>query len=138
MSRETMQRFYDEVVSQGRFEVADELAAPDLVEHETQTGEPGTVEDVKEFFTEFRQAFPDLQVKVEQIFEDGDTCVARVRFLGTQEGEFQGIPPSGKRIDIESIDIVRFEDGKAAEHWGVTDQLRMMQQLGVIPEEARA
>jgi steroid delta-isomerase-like uncharacterized protein len=139
MSRETMQRFYEGVVNEGRLELVDELTKPDVIDHETMDGKPTSgPEPVKEFFAEFRQGFPDLRATVEDMLEDGDQVVARVRFTGTQEGEFMGIPATGKRIDIETIDVVRFEDGLAAEHWGVTDQLRMMQQLGVIPEEARA
>jgi predicted ester cyclase len=53
-------------------------------------------------------------------------------------GEFLGIPPTGKRIEVEAIDIVRMRDGQAVEHWGVTDTIAMMQQLGAIPEQAPA
>jgi predicted ester cyclase len=67
--------------------------------------------------------------------QSGDKAVVRVRITGTHEGEFMGVPPTGKRIDVQGIDIVRFgDDGKAVEHWGVTDAMTMMQQLGAVPE----
>jgi len=69
---------------------------------------------------------------------EGDRIVARVRFTGTHDGDFIGIPASGKKIDMETIDIVRVADSKAAEHWGVTDNMKLMQQIGAVPEEAPA
>jgi predicted ester cyclase len=61
--------------------------------------------------------------------------VARARATGTHQSEFMGIPATGKSIDVQLVDIIRFDaDGKAIEHWGVFDALKMMQQLGVIPD----
>lgn len=86
----------------------------------------------------FRDGFPDLRATVEDALEEGDRVAARVRFIGTHEGEFMGVPPSGNKVDIEMIDIVRIVDGKASEHWGVTDHMALMQQIGAIPQEAPA
>ena len=64
----------------------------------------------------------------------GDKAVARLQVSGTHQGEFMGIPATGKSASVNLIDITRFgDDGLAREHWGVVDQLAMMQQLGVIP-----
>ena len=83
----------------------------------------------------YRAAFPDLKMDPEDIIASGDKVVARVRATGTQDGEFMGLPPSGKRIDVQLMDIIRFgDDGLAHEHWGVFDAMTMMQQLGVVPE----
>ena len=80
-------------------------------------------------------AFPDLRMEPEDVLASGDKVVARTRGTGTHRGEFMGIPASGKSIDVELIDIMRFgEDGLVTEHWGVFDALTMMQQLGAIPE----
>jgi len=68
------------------------------------------------------------------VLSSGDKVVARVRATGTHQGEFMGIPASGKSFDVQLIDIIRFDDdGLAHEHWGVFDALAMMQQLGAIP-----
>lgn len=64
----------------------------------------------------------------------GDKAVARVRLTGTHKGPFMGMPASGKAVDVHLVDIIRFgDDGRAREHWGVVDQLTMLQQLGAIP-----
>ena len=71
---------------------------------------------------------------VQDVIASGDKAVARLRISGTHQGEFMGIPATGKSVSVNLIDITRFgDDGLAREHWGVVDQLAMMQQLGVIP-----
>ncbi len=83
----------------------------------------------------FGAAFSDLRLDAEDVIVSGDRAVARVRITGTNDGEFLGMPATGKPVDFQAVDIVRFNDeGVAAEHWGVTDTMTMMQQLGVVPE----
>ena len=79
-------------------------------------------------------AFPDIQMNVEDMIAEADKVVARVSVSGTHQGEFMGIDPTGNRVAITGIDILRIADGKIVEHWGNFDDLGMMQQLGVIPE----
>jgi predicted ester cyclase len=82
----------------------------------------------------YRAAFPDLRMDAEDVLASGDKTVARVRATGTHRGELMGIPPTGKRVDVELIDIMQFDDaGSVSEHWGVIDTMSMMQQLGVVP-----
>jgi steroid delta-isomerase-like uncharacterized protein len=133
-----MRRFYDEVLSGGNLDAVAELCSEDIVDHEAPPELPQGVEGVKAFVQMFRTAFPDLKVTIEDAFESGDRAVSRTRWTGTHQGEFMGIPASGKAIDIEPIDIIRVADGKCAEHWGTTDNLALMQQIGAIPEEALA
>ncbi len=93
-----------------------------------------TREGVTAFFRMFIAAFPDLRMTAEDVIAGGDKVVARVRVAGTHKGAFMGMPPTGRRIDVQFIDIIRFgDDGLAREHWGVFDQLGMLQQLGAIP-----
>jgi len=116
-----------------------ELLAEDFTEHEEFPGLPPTRDGVRQFFETTLAAFPDLRFEPQDVFAGGDRGIGRVRWKGTHRGEFMGIPPTGRQIDVQVIDIVRFgPDGKAVEHWGVTDSLAMMQQLGVVPEGAPA
>ncbi|HUP74947.1 MAG TPA: ester cyclase [Acidimicrobiales bacterium] len=130
----TLGRFY-ELVNAGDIDGFGELLADDFVEHEQIPGLTPTKEGVKDFFRMQLAAFPDLHHHVEDLLASGDKAVARVRFTGTHQGDFMGIPPTGKRVDVALIDIVRFgDDGLAADHWGVFDAMAMMQQLGVVPD----
>jgi predicted ester cyclase len=75
-----------------------------------------------------------MRMEVQDIVASGDKVVARVRYTGTNRGDFMGAPASGKRVDVQLVDIFRFgDDGLGHEHWGVMDQLTMMQQLGLAP-----
>jgi predicted ester cyclase len=83
----------------------------------------------------YRAAFPDLRMEAQDVLASGDKVVARVRATGTHQGEFMGMPATGKSIHVQLIDIIRFgDDGLAREHWGVFDALAMMQQLVATPE----
>jgi steroid delta-isomerase-like uncharacterized protein len=127
------QSFYDDVFNAGKLEKLDELLADDFVEHEVFPGLRPDREGVKQFFQLTRSAFPDVRVTAEFMVGEGDLVATHAKFEGTHQGEFAGIPATGKRISVELIDIVKFRDGRAIEHWGITDQLSMMQQLGVVP-----
>jgi len=134
--KDLMKRFYDEILNQGNLDRIPELCTEDMVDHEAPPGMPEGLEGVKTFIETFRTGFPDIQVEVESAVEEGDMVAARCRVTGTHEGEFLGVPPSHNRIDIEWIDMVRVEGDKCAEHWGVSDNLAMMQQIGAVPETA--
>ncbi|HVW19408.1 MAG TPA: ester cyclase [Solirubrobacteraceae bacterium] len=130
----TMRRVY-ELISAGDLDGFGELLAEDLVEHEETPGLAPTKAGVLEFFGMYRAAFPDLRMTPEDVLASGDKVVARVRATGTNQGAFMGMPPTGRAVDVQLIDIIRFgDDGLAHEHWGVFDALAMMQQLGVVPE----
>jgi steroid delta-isomerase-like uncharacterized protein len=127
-------RFYEEFLSNGNLAVVDEVVDPDVVSHSPfPDQEPGAV-GLKKAIKHFRQAFPDLHAKAEDIIAEGDKVVGRFTVTATQHGEFMGIPASGNTITYEEIVIVRFKDGKIVEHWAVADALAMMQQLGAIPQ----
>jgi len=131
-----IRRFYDEVIAGGQLNLIDELATEGIIDHEEGLpGQPSGREGVKFFVNAFRTGFPDISAKVvEPTLADGDLEAGRVVLTGTHEGEFMGVPATGKTVEFESLDIIRLEDGKVAEHWGVTDAATLMQQIGAIPE----
>jgi len=129
----TMRRMYERL-SAGDIDGFGDCVADDFVEHDKVPGFEATKDGVKQMFHMYRAAFPDLRMEPEDVIASGDKVVARVRATGTQQGEFMGMPASGKSVDVELIDIARFgDDGLVREHWGVFDALGMMQQLGAIP-----
>ena len=139
MSRNTdlAHRFYEDVMVGGDLGALDEILTPNFVDHEE--GPPGTpdgIDGVKAFVTMFREAFPDMQVSIEDVMEDGDRVAVRATMTGTHDGELMGVPPSGNRVRLEMIDIVRIEDGRCAEHWGAADNLSLMQQIGAVQAPA--
>ena len=131
-----IKRFYEDVLSGGQLDLLDELTTEDLVDHEEGLpGQPSGREGVKFFISAMREAFPDIRVKaIEPTVVDGEIEAARVVLTGTHKGELMGVTPTDKTVEIESIDFIRIDDGKVAEHWGLTDTMSLMQQLGALPE----
>ena len=134
---ELIRRFYDEVLGGGNVDLVDELSTDEMIDHEEGIpGQPSGKEGVKFFVTTMREAFPDIKAEIGPSLEAGDLASAEVTLTGTQKGEFMGASPSDKSFEVESIDIVRIEDGRCAEHWGVTDVMSLMQQIGAVPAAA--
>ena len=129
----TMRSAYERI-SAGAVAGFGDLVAEDFVEHEGMPGLPSTKEGTLEFFRLLSAAFPDLRMDVEDLIASEDKAVARVRFTATHQGEFMGVPPTGASVDVQLIDIMRFDDaGLVCEHWGVTDMLSLMEQIGAVP-----
>lgn len=130
----TIRRMY-EAINAGDIDGFGDMLADDFVEHEEIPGLAPTKEGVMAFFRMYRAAFPDLRMSPQDVIASGDKVVARARATGTHRGDFMGMPPTGKSVDVQLVDIIRYgDDGLAREHWGVFDQMAMMQQLGAIPE----
>jgi steroid delta-isomerase-like uncharacterized protein len=122
-----------EAFNAGDLRTLDALLADAFVEHEDTPGIPPTKEGLKQFVSMLRRAFPDALFQVADIAAEGDKVWARVVVTGTQRGEYFGIPPTGKSIRIEVFDICRIARNQIVEHWGLSDQMGLMRQLGVLP-----
>ena len=126
-------RLFGEGINEGNLSVADELVAPDFINHNPARGATPDREGLKQYVTMLRSAFPDLHGTIEDQIAEGDKVVLRMTFRGTHRGKLMGIPPTGKELAVIAIGIFRFAGGKIVERWAITDELGMMQQLGVIP-----
>jgi predicted ester cyclase len=130
-----MTRFYEEILVGGNLDLIDEMVDDGMVDHEQGfPGQPQGKAGVPFYVKAIRKAFPDLEAKVGQSLEAGDVAAAETTLTGTHDGELMGVPPTGKRVSFDTIDIIKVKDGKVVEHWGVTDAMGLMQQLGAIPE----
>ena len=126
-----IRRVIEEAYSRGDLSVVDEVAAKDLVIHVPSQEIHGR-EGAKQYVTMLRAAFPDLQFTIEDQIAEGDMVVTRWTARGTQTGQFQSIPATGKQIRLMGTDIDRMIDGKVVECWAHVDELGLMQQLGAI------
>ena len=121
------QRFAD-AISAGDVERLDEIVADDYVQH--NPGAPQGRDGLKSYFASIIKAFPDGKATVEDVITDGETLVGRFKHTGTHTGEFMGIGATNRRAEIRTIDIWRVRDNKLSEHWGETNALDLMRQLG--------
>jgi steroid delta-isomerase-like uncharacterized protein len=138
-NKTVVRRLFDELWNKGNLSVADELFTPNYNHHDTSTPDVGRGPDSeKKRATLYRTAFPDLRLMIEDIIAEGETVVARWSCRGTHKGDLNGIAPTGKQFTISGVSIARFSGGKMAEGWINWDALGLMQQLGVVPEPAKA
>lgn len=129
-----MRRFNEEYIAKLDPKAFDEIIAPDFHNHSTPEGVPSGPDGVRAYFEMLHAAFPDLTVEIYDLIAEGDKVMTRKAFHGTHQGPLMGIPPTGKRVVINVIDVVVIRDGRLSEHWNVVDQLGMLQQLGVGPQ----
>lgn len=122
---------FAEALNTKNVDLFDTFIAPDYINHNPAVA-PGLA-GVKAFFSSWLAAFPDTRVVVEDTLASGDSVVGRYTYTATHTGAFLGIPPTGNRITMRSIDIWRVRDGKFVEHWDELNLLEVFQQLGVIP-----
>jgi steroid delta-isomerase-like uncharacterized protein len=122
-----------EIFNEGNVGLIDELYASDFVNRTTPPGVAPTRDGFKQFARALRAAFPDIHYTIDDSIEAGDKFISRLTASGTMRGDFAGMPATGKHATWTEIHIVRTANGQVVEHWGLTDQLGMMVQLGVIP-----
>jgi steroid delta-isomerase-like uncharacterized protein len=132
-------RVADEGFSKGNVDAFDELVAEDFVNHDPAVPPdlPPGREGLKALARFYRSAFPDTQLTIEDQIAEGDKVVSRYTVRGTHQGDFAGVPPTGKQVTVTGITIDRIEGGKIVESWNEFGQLSLLQQLGVVPEQAR-
>lgn len=118
-----------ELWSKGNLAAADELYSPDFVCHFVVGPEWRGVQGIKDVVARHRRSFPNWNEKVEDIVAEGDRVVIRFTSTGTQEGEFEGIAPTGKKVKIVEVAIFRLAHGKIVEQWGVPDLQGLLAQL---------
>ena len=125
------QEMYDAIAGGRDIDSAiEKYVAPDFVEHEPTPGlEASGADAPREMFKMMHAAFPDFDIDVHEVLQDGDKVVVRCTMAGTHEGEFMGIPATGNRFAVDVIDILQFRDDKMTAHWGVMDMAAMMEQL---------
>jgi steroid delta-isomerase-like uncharacterized protein len=125
-------RFIEEVWNRGNVDLCDELFTPDATSPSAPQLPPGP-EGVKAVVRMFRTAFPDFYMTIEDILAEDDLVVARFVEGGTHQGEFMGIPATGRRTEFTEIAIVRLRDGRLVETRWEVDMLGLLQQLGAVP-----
>jgi predicted ester cyclase len=123
-------RVPEEINSERRLDLIDEVFAEDAVEHGGMEDVKGR-EALKAMFKMYHDAYDDARFTVEDIFAEGDRVAMRVRIRAKHTGEFFGIAPTNKSVDFTALVISRIEDGMIAERWALTDAVTMLRQLDV-------
>jgi steroid delta-isomerase-like uncharacterized protein len=124
-----------ESLSERNPDLIEEFYPPDLVWHAPDQDIRG-YEEARQYVSTFFDAFPDINITVEDVIAEGDQAVTRYTIRGTHRGETEEFgPPTGRQMEVEGITIHRIEGGKIVEEWERYDNLSVMQQLGLVPEQ---
>lgn len=127
-----LRRYIEVVWDQQNPAAVDQFLAANYQRYLSPTSTPLTRTGQKHLLTGFRAAFPDIQITVEEIVAEGDRIAFRSTMRGTHQGEFRGIAPTGKRVTVGLLDLIRIENGQFVEQWGGPDLLDLLQQLGAV------
>ncbi len=140
-AKQLVSRFVEELWNGRQLDVADAIFAANSVTHQLRSGVPADAVPrgprvIKEHIAGWLSSFPDLRFTVEQMLSEGDRVVTQLLMDGTQQGQWMGIPATGKKLQIRMFTIHRIAEGKIAEDWVLVESLGVFQQLGVVPDTA--
>ena len=130
-NKEAVLRFIEQVENRHNLDALDEIFSPNFIDHSSMTNTPG-LDGTKEFFKMMFEAFPDMHFRVSQQLAEDDRVMTYKVFHGTHMGHFMGIPPTGKQVSTDTIDIFTVIHGKITEHWTVSDMLSLFLQLDAL------
>jgi predicted ester cyclase len=126
-------RTWEEIITSGDPAALPEVMHPDCVDHSARPGEPHGIEGITRTMRWLHSVFSDLKFDIHHVIGDDDTVAVHCTLTGRHTGELMGIPPTDRPVATPMVHILRFRDGKAAEHWAVHADLATMRQLGVLP-----
>jgi len=129
-----VRRFAEEILNDKKFDRADQILVQDYIDHAAIPGQgPGLEEAKRTKWAMWVAAVPELRVRTDDLFAEGDRVAVRWTAEGTHQGELMGVPPTGKQFQFTGLSIFRIDEGKIAEQWEGWDKLDLMRQLGVVP-----
>jgi steroid delta-isomerase-like uncharacterized protein len=132
-NKDLIRRVWDEIFNKGNFDAVEDCFAPDAAFPSAQPGISPDLEGFKQTVSSYRAAFPDLCIKFEDQVANGAKVASRVSITGTHRGALGKLAATGKEIAIDGINLIEVRDGKIVTVWGMSDQLRMMRQIGAVP-----
>jgi steroid delta-isomerase-like uncharacterized protein len=133
LNKDLVRRSVDEFYNKDNPDAADDFYAADFVSHDPAGFKQGGVAQLKQLMTSIYVAFPDFHLDIDELIAEEDRVVKRFTIHCTHQGEFLGVPPTGKLITFSGTDTYRVVDGKFVEEWANIDWLGFMQQLGAVP-----
>jgi len=129
-----VRRFYKEVFVDWNMASVDDVVSPRFISHDWPKGGPAGPQAFRNFYAAIRRAVPDARYEIDDLIGEGDRVVVRWRMLGTHEGDFEGIAPTGRAITLKGIAIYRVQDGRLMERWVVSDLHGLLEEIHASPQ----
>jgi steroid delta-isomerase-like uncharacterized protein len=134
-NKELLRRFYKEVYVDWNMALVDAVVSPRFVSHDWPEGASGP-QAFRDYYSTIRSAVPDARYVIDDLIAEGDRVVVRWRLLGTHQGAFRGIAPTGRAITLKGVAVYRLKDGKLMERWVVADLYGMLAEIGAVEKAA--
>lgn len=131
-NKELLRRYYEEIVSTGNVDRLDDVISPDYEEVYEGVRYPIGLDGAKDHILGVRRTYPDLKLTVEQQIAEGEWVVSRILMRGTHQGEWMGIQPTGKTVEITAVNVDRVVGGRIVEHGGAANMLEPLLKIGAI------
>jgi predicted ester cyclase len=133
-NKEAMQKI-NEMFMSGNTDGIENYVADNVVEHNPDPMIKSTgIQYLKDAIKTYKAGYPDMKFNILSLVAEGDMAVMHFNMTGTNTGQMGDYPPTNKAVDVNGVDIVRFENGKGVEHWGYWEESKMMTQLGLMPQ----
>lgn len=133
MNKALVRRVYEELINQERQSVIDEVFAPDVIVHDPFLGTVHGIAAFRQLLGMFDAAFPHHRVMIDEIIAEDDTVCVLHTHTATHNGPFMGMPPTGKDIVVNGVELLRVRNGAIVEFWRKDDDVSMLMQLGILP-----
>ncbi|MEW2134157.1 ester cyclase [Streptomyces sp. NPDC005435] len=127
-----VRRNTEEVQGHGDWDLFDELFADDFVDHTPQPGTTPDKDGVRALYQALRHGFPDFRPEIRWQIADGPMVTTYKIYRGTHRGPVLGVAPTGRSVEFETVDVMKVENGRITDHWGVGNLLKMLIQLGAV------
>lgn len=124
--------FYNEVFNKHNIAMIDSIVSPDYIEHQTDVDYAANRKGLIKEFADYFKGFPDANITVHFMVAENDMVTTQFTITGTHQGKIYGIKPTGRKIKISGVDVIRYTNGKAVEHWGYLEEGKLLTQLGLI------
>lgn len=124
-------RWFEDLFNRGDLDAAEEILSAEFVDHLPREEERG-LEELKQYVTMYRAAFPDIRDTIEELVAEGEKVVVRWTSRGSHQGEFMGVAPTGRHVRFSGMRLFRIAENKIAESWVNIDQLGLLEQLGIV------
>ena len=134
-NKELLRQFYKQVFCDWNMTMVDEFMSPDFISHDWPEGGPIGPQAFRDFYAMIRSVAPDARYEVDDLIAEGNKVVVQWRMLGTHQGRFRGIDPTGRAVVLKGIAIYRVEDGKLKERWVVSDLDAVLEQIRGSPSK---
>ncbi len=133
-NKQLVNDFIQALFTKGDLDAVDRYLDPNLINHDPPfPGAPTGREGMRHAAARFRTALPDWHSEIDELVAEGDLVVERFTASGTHRGELMGVPPTGKTLVLQGIQIFRIENDKIVERWGRLDEVGLLRQLGLVP-----